>query len=125
MLIIIIIIIIIINRWWHTLSSLGVKIDSRAFQSSDAVQRESCIRSIIPLLLEKNNMDLDNAQEYCRQFDIEPEYASICLIEMILLQLPKSLTDTTWANRLKCAAASVVGIYHKHSKFLLMLLSLS
>lgn len=110
-----IIIIIIINRWWHTLSSLGVKIDSRAFQSSDAVQRESCIRSIIPLLLEKNNMDLDNAQEYCRQFDIEPEYASICLIEMILLQLPKSLTDTTtWANRLKCAAASVIGIYYNH-----------
>jgi hypothetical protein len=100
----------LIFRWWHTLSSLGVKIDSRAFQSSDAVQRDSCIRSIIPLLLDKNNMDLENAQEYCRQFDIEPEYASICLIEMILLQFPKSITATTWASRLKCAAASVVGI---------------
>jgi hypothetical protein len=31
-------------KWWHILSSYGVKIDPRAFQSSDTTQRVLCIR---------------------------------------------------------------------------------
>jgi len=73
-------------RWWHVLHSRGVKIDARAFQSSDSHQREACIRAMVPQLLERNDLNIDMAIEYCRQFDIEPEFASICLLEMVLTQ---------------------------------------
>ena len=29
-------------KWWHILTSIGVKVDQRAFQGGDAMQRERC-----------------------------------------------------------------------------------
>jgi hypothetical protein len=110
-------------KWWHILSSHGVKIDPRAFQSSDAVQRDVCIRTVVPELLERNGMDLEQAVDYCRQFDVEPEFATLCYIEKVLL-LPPAITassggsmgtmgginnpsDAAWAREIRRAVANV------------------
>jgi hypothetical protein len=74
-------------RWWHILSSIGVKVDPRAFQSSDLKLRETCVRSVIKPLLEKSHLNLEKTLEYCSQFHIEPEFALICKIFYKLLYL--------------------------------------
>lgn len=94
-------------KWWHTLTSYGVQIDSRAFHNSDSAQREASIRGIVPILLDKTNLDLDQALEYCRQFDIEPEFASLCYIEKLLLQPPTSPVDCAWAKLIRRRAKGV------------------
>jgi hypothetical protein len=33
-------------------------------------------------------MDLEQAIDYCRQYDVEPEFATLTYIEKLLLQLP-------------------------------------
>lgn len=94
-------------RWWHTLSTLGLRIDPRTFQSSDPVQREQCIRAVVPQLLEKGGMDLEMAIEYCRQFDIEPEYGALCYIQLVLLQPPTNISDAMWIGQVRRAALRV------------------
>lgn len=94
-------------RWWHILSSIGVKVDPRAFQSSDPKLRETCVRSVIKPLLEKSNLNLEKALEYCSQFHIEPEFASICYIEMIILQAPTSISDNFWLKQVRNASLNV------------------
>ena len=79
-------------KWWHILSLHGVKIDPRAFQSSDTKQRDLCVRAVVPELLELSNMDLEQAVDYCRQFDIEPEYAALCYVEKIMMRGPEAAT---------------------------------
>ena len=102
-------------KWWHILSLHGVKIDPRAFQSSDSKQRDLCVRAVVPELLEQSNMDLEQAIDYCRQFDIEPEYASLCYVEKIILQSPKgflsanilNVNDMIWAHQVRKATINV------------------
>ena len=94
-------------KWWHVLSSLGMKVDLRVFQSPDAQQRDSFIRSIIPELFEKGGMDLEMVTEYCRQFDLEPEYAALMYIELMLTSAPTAPTDFTWAAKVRAAAENV------------------
>ena len=85
-------------KWWHILSAHGLKIDARAFQNSNLIERESSIRSVVPQLLLHTNMNLELAYEYCQQFNLEPELASLCYIEQILLQLPSVNPTTTSAS---------------------------
>jgi hypothetical protein len=102
-------------KWWYILSLNGVKIDPRAFQSSDAVQRDQCVRAIVPYLLEQSNMNLEQAEDYCRQFDVEPEYASLCYIEKLILRAPGGFpqggilgsNDSIWARQVKRAAVNI------------------
>ena len=102
-------------KWWHILSLHGVKIDPRAFQSSDTKQRDLCVRAVVPELLEQSNMDLEQAIDYCRQFDVEPEYASLCYVEKIMLQSPQGLisanilnvNDLIWAHQVRKATINV------------------
>ena len=102
-------------KWWHILSQHGVKIDPRAFQSSDTKQRDLCVRAVVPELLELSNMDLEQAADYCRQFDIEPEFASLSYIEKIMLQSPTgvisgnilSVNDMVWAREVRKATVNV------------------
>ena len=77
-------------KWWHILASHGVKIDPRTFQSPDVAQRDAAIRAVVPELLERNGMALEQAVDYCRQFDVEPEFASLTYIEKLLLQVGAS-----------------------------------
>lgn len=102
-------------KWWHILSSYGVKIDPRAFQSSDTTQRVLCIRAVVPELLERSHMDLEQAIDYCRQYDVEPEFATLTYIEKILLQLPignpsgciLGANESLWARQIRRAAVNV------------------
>jgi hypothetical protein len=102
-------------KWWHILSSYGVKIDPRAFQSSDTTQRVLCIRAVVPELLERSHMDLEQAIDYCRQYDVEPEFATLTYIEKLLLQLPignpsgciLGANESLWARQIRRAAVNV------------------
>lgn len=92
-------------RWWHTLSSHGIKIDARAFQSADAVLRENYMKSVVPDLLTHTNLNLPLAYEYCQQFNLEPEVATLCYIESILLLPPQA--SSSWKNALQLASVGV------------------
>ena len=94
-------------KWWSILSSLGMKVDLRIFQNPDANIREKFMKSIIPDLLEKGNMDLDMVTEYCRQFDLEPEHATLTYIELLLTSSPKSIHDFSWISKVKNASENV------------------
>jgi hypothetical protein len=93
-------------KWWHILSSQGIKIDSRAFQSPNPLQREECIRGVVPLLLKKTG-DISLAMEYCNQFDLEAHYASTCFIEHTLVAPPTLILSTEWSNNIKKVSSSV------------------
>jgi hypothetical protein len=93
-------------KWWHILSSHGIKIDSRAFQSPNPQQREECIRSVVPLLLKKTG-DISLAMEYCNQFDLEAHFASTCFIEHTLVAPPTLILSSEWSNRIKKVSGSV------------------
>jgi uncharacterized membrane protein YgcG len=95
-------------KWWHILSQLGIKVDLRVFQSPDAALRERFIRSVIPELFEKGGMDLEMVTEYCRQFDLEPEYATLTYIELLLTSpVPSAPGDLSWAGKVRSAAHAV------------------
>lgn len=93
-------------KWWHILSSYGIKIDSRAFQSSNVQQRDECIRGIVPELLKKTG-DISLAMEYCNQYDLEAHYASTCYIKYILLSKPIQISSSLWSNNIKKVCSSV------------------
>jgi hypothetical protein len=93
-------------KWWHILASYGIKIDSRAFQSPNAQQRDDCIRSVVPLLLQRTG-DISLAMEYCNQFDLEAHYASTCYIEHILVSKPLQIASTLWASNIKKVCSTV------------------
>lgn len=102
-------------RWWHVISLSGLKIDPRAFQSSDPIQRDICIRAVVPELLERSYMDLEQTIDYCRQFNIESEYATLCYVEKLLVQIPKgpisnnilSSSETKWARQIRKATLNI------------------
>jgi len=94
-------------KWWHTLTAMGLEIDPRAFQSAVPELREQCIRSILPNLLEKSNLNLSTAIEYCNHFDIEPSAAALCYIEKVLLSKPTLPIDMTWSSLVRRAATRV------------------
>ena len=102
-------------RWWHVISVSGLKIDPRAFQSSDPIQRDICIRAVVPELLERSDMDLEQTIDYCRQFNIESEYATLCYVEKLLVQIPKgpisnnilSCNETKWARQIRKATLNI------------------
>ena len=70
-------------------------------------------------LLERSGMDLELAIDYCRQFDVEPEYASLVYIEKVMLLPPSGLHmregstlattahDAVWARSIRRAAAGI------------------
>jgi hypothetical protein len=74
-------------KWWAILSSNGVSIDVKAFQSSDANLRNQCIRGMVFKLLTVIPAADSYARiaEYCRQFDIEPSYAGHSYLEYLLV----------------------------------------
>lgn len=90
-------------KWWHILATYGIKIDPKAFQSSISIQRENCIRSVVPDLLTRSGLDLDLAIEYCCQFDIEGAFATLCYIEQIMLAPLSSPADIVWVKLVKGA----------------------
>jgi hypothetical protein len=102
-------------KWWHVLALSGVKIDPRAFQSSDPIQRDLCVRAVVPELLERSSLDLELAIDYCRQFDVEPEFATLCYVERIMVQVPKGVytgnflacNETVWARQVRKATANI------------------
>jgi hypothetical protein len=102
-------------KWWHILALSGVKIDPRAFQSSDPIQRDLCVRAVVPELLERSSMDLELTIDYCRQFDVEPEFATLCYVERIMVQVPKGVytgsflacNETVWARQVRKATANI------------------
>jgi hypothetical protein len=102
-------------KWWHVLALSGVKIDPRAFQSSDPIQRDLCVRAVVPELLERSSLDLELTIDYCRQFDVEPEFATLCYVERIMVQGPKGVytgnflacNETVWARQVRKATANI------------------
>jgi hypothetical protein len=97
------------------ISLSGLKIDPRAFQSSDPIQRDICIRAVVPELLERSDMDLEQTIDYCRQFNIESEYATLCYVEKLLVEIPKgaisnnilSSNETKWARQIRKATLNI------------------
>lgn len=73
------------------------------------------MRAVVPELLERSGMDLEQTIDYCRQFDVEPEFATLCYVERILVQVPKGVhsgnilacNDTTWARQVRKAAMNI------------------
>lgn len=97
------------SKWWKILTSIGVVIDLKLFQSPEFQVREPYIHSIIPDMLVKNNFDLEMVLEYCRNFDVQPEIAALHFIHLLLVAPPtrtKSL-DNTWINKIKTAAGGL------------------
>lgn len=92
-------------RWWHILSSHGIKIDARAFQSSDSNLRENYMKAVVPDLLTHTNLNLDLAYEYCQQLNLEPELATLCYIEKILLLPPQ--VSSSWKSSLQLASVGI------------------
>jgi hypothetical protein len=95
------------SKWWHVLSSLGVNVDLKTLQDRDTVLRANCIRSIVPELFQKSGMDLELVTDYCREFDVEPEYAALTYTELLLTAPPTSPTDFSWVSQVRSAAESV------------------
>lgn len=94
-------------KWWHILSSLGLKFDLRVFQSPDKELRDTVVRSLIPELFEKGNMDLEMVTEYCRQFDLEPEHATLTYVDLLFTARPTVVNDFSWAGKVRSAAVHV------------------
>lgn len=92
-------------RWWHILSSHGIKIDARAFQSADSNLREAYMKGVVPDLLLHTNLNLDLAYEYCQQFNLEPEVATLCYIESIMLLPP--YVSSSWKTSLQLASVGI------------------
>lgn len=90
-------------KWWHLLSSRGIRIDAKAFQSSDSILRDSCIRGMVSQLLKSStsvNGNLEEVIEYCRQFDIETSFAYTSYLESVFIcdnHVP--VDDSYWINR--------------------------
>jgi len=91
-------------RWWGLLTGYGIAIEPSLFQSENARARDRCIRDMVPLLLDANHLDLDEAVEYCRQFDLEPEFAVLCYVERLLLQEPTFPSDPHWPRCIRAAS---------------------
>jgi hypothetical protein len=49
------------------------------------------VRAVVPELLERSSLDLELTIDYCRQFDVEPEFATLCYVERIMVQVPKGV----------------------------------
>lgn len=94
-------------KWWNTLTQYKIKTEPSSFQSENVKLREACIRGIVPMLLDANGMDLDEALEYCRQFDLEPELAVVSYVEKILLEDPAGPADATWSRKIQSASQRV------------------
>eukprot|EP01033_Poteriospumella_lacustris_P010160 gene10160-7247_t len=96
-------------KWWHLLSSIGLKIDMKAFQHADGHVREVYVQSLIPSILQKSGLDLDLTLDYCRSFDVHPEYASLQYIEL-MLSLPPSgdaAQENVWIAKIASAASGL------------------
>ena len=55
-------------------------------------------------------MDIDLVGEYCRQFNLEPDFAYICYIQKVILTKPTSDTSPSvmmWATLTQRAASQV------------------
>jgi len=91
-------------KWWNTLSSLGMKVDLRNFQHPDATVRDAFMKSLVPDLFARGGMDLEAVTEYCRQFDLEPEVASLAHIEHVLLNSPMVANDLSWISMVRATA---------------------
>ena len=91
-------------KWWNILSSLGMKVDLRHFQHPDASVRDAFMKSLVPDLFSRGGMDLEAVTEYCRQFDLEPEVASLAHIEHVLLKTPMIANDLSWISKVRSTA---------------------
>lgn len=73
------------------------------------------MRAVVPELLERSSMDLELTIDYCRQFDVEPEFATLCYVERIMVQVPKgtytgnflACSETVWARQVRKATANI------------------
>lgn len=96
-------------KWWHLLSSIGLKIDMKAFQHSDVHVREVYVQSLIPSILQNSGLNLELTLDYCRSFDVHPEYASLQYIEL-MLSLPPSVDnaqENLWISKIALAASGL------------------
>ena len=72
-------------HWWHSLESMGIRVDHRAFSVTKSQERDILLRQLLPQLLKHSNQDLDKAFEYCRHFDIPCSVAALICVEQLLL----------------------------------------
>lgn len=87
-----------------------MKIDPRVFAHPDNPNSESAKKLAVPELLERSQMDIDLVGEYCRQFNLEPDFAYLCYIQKVILTKPNSDTspsDMMWATLTQRAAGQV------------------
>lgn len=95
------------SKWWDILSSLGVNVDLKVLEGTDSEARTKCIRSLIPELFKKSKLNLDLAMDYCRQYQVEPEYAALIYIDLLLTAAPTVPGDFSWVGKARSAAESV------------------
>lgn len=88
-------------RWLHQLQCLDVKVDLKQFQSNDSALKDSYIRSLAPELLLRSGMNLDMITEYCRQYNIESDFAALCYVEHCLISAPSEKLDSLWKTNVK------------------------
>lgn len=96
-------------KWWHLLSSIGLKVDMKAFQHPDLPIREQYVQSLIPQILQKSHLNLELTLDYCRSFDVHPEKASLQYIELMLSLPPSSdvAQEHLWSTKIAAAAAGL------------------
>lgn len=76
-------------RWLDIFSSCGVQIDMKTFQASSDARQEASKRNVRALLEKMPTLSgLEKARDYCLQFELQPEFASLYYIELLLLHPP-------------------------------------
>ena len=92
------------TRWINMMRTFNMKVDSRVMLSTVGHKNDAYLRALVPELLLKSGMDLDLIVDFCTQYNIESDFATLCYIEQSLV-LPSDVH--TWRTSLKQVAAGV------------------
>ena len=92
------------SHWIRVMRSMNVKVDPRLMQSTAGPKSDAYLRSLVPELLIKSDMNLDTISEFCAQYNIESDFATLCYIEQSLIRPPDSQVWTASLRQIASGA---------------------
>ncbi|KAK9768761.1 hypothetical protein K7432_000363 [Basidiobolus ranarum] len=73
-------------RWWHQLKILDIPFDDAQFRASKHSEYQ---RKLVPLLMEKTNLDILTVLEFGRAYDLEDDYSYLEYVRKLILSGPE------------------------------------
>ncbi|ORX95635.1 hypothetical protein K493DRAFT_371980 [Basidiobolus meristosporus CBS 931.73] len=73
-------------RWWHQLKILDIPFDDAQFRASKHSEYQ---RKLVPLLMEKTNLDILTVLEFGRAYDLEDDYSYLEYVRKLILCGPE------------------------------------